>query len=160
MNLPELERLAFGRDYYPTLDHMFFPANLKDLTLGSAFDIGTEKIHWPKDLQSLTFGSFFNQDIELLTLPTSLRSLTFGTHFNQPVVKVNWPGCLQNLTFGHFFNQQMAGLGFLLLQHFYHLVLLYLKSLEIQRKSRSDFWLDVFFGRYSYLYFDHDSIWL
>ncbi|CAM9803171.1 unnamed protein product, partial [Ectocarpus fasciculatus] len=66
------------------------------------------KASWPASLRHLSFGSAFNQPIAGTVWPASLQQLLFGSAFNQPIAGTVWPASLQQLSFGSAFNQPIA----------------------------------------------------
>ena len=105
-----LQALAFGHDFYQSLEQVNLPAGLKSLTFPGRFNQSFNRVDLQSGLpglQSLTLGREFNQSLDNVKLPDSLQSLTFGDSFNQRLDQVALPKNLQSLTFGACFSQSL-----------------------------------------------------
>lgn len=86
-----------------------WPASLKQLTLGHAFNQPLRGL--PLSIEVLELGAWFNSEIIAVKDLTSLEKLHFGRSFDQPINGVTWPASLKEVRFGAYFNQPINGVA-------------------------------------------------
>ena len=75
-------KFIFGKNFNQSLDHVYFPDSLEQLSFEGSFNQPLDNVQFPDSLEKLFFEEF-NHSIKNVRFPSKLQTIKFGKMFQQ-----------------------------------------------------------------------------